>query len=450
MWAVMQNRYDLVKVLWKYSDHPIHLALIISVLFKRLSLHVYDTNLKLELEQRSQQFATYAYDVLDRCYNENMTLAYNALRESVKEWNYMTAVDIAAIVDLKEFIAHPCCQKWLTNTFQGQIRIRELTWGMYTVPNSLKILLCCLLVFPMYIWIRFKEDESNESKQNEDEELDVYDNMYKNIELKNIDTNILVEDGQNSNKICTKTCYINKAFMDNTNENSPLQRRIYKGFKRSNRNYHEVFVKKQPPLWRMITIMWCAPISKFYMSQFFYIIFLVTLSLTALYPNCGHQTLDSIISIWSLLIAITNIRSVYVLVFKYSSISLYSKLMETVLILSFTFVFAITRVFKIYFFPVYWQKVILAFAVVYFYYRLIYVYLPISPTLGPLFYRFRAMLLVDFINYMRISTVILMANAIALQTLRYPYEDLTIESIRKAIHKSFLAFFVGPPVGKIS
>ena len=40
----------------------------------------------------------------------------------------------------KHFIAHPCCQKWLTQRWFGNIHIRELDWGgPFKMPDGLKV-----------------------------------------------------------------------------------------------------------------------------------------------------------------------------------------------------------------------------------------------------------------------------------------------------------------------
>lgn len=439
MWAVVQNRYELVEILWKYCDHPIHLALIISMFFERLSWHVYDTNLKFELEQRSKTFASYAYDVLDRCYQENITLAYNVLRESIKDWNYMTAVDIAANARLKQFLAHPCCQKWLANTFQGKIRLREITWGFFTVPVSIKILLCSLLVFPMYIWVRFKNDEpKDDDEELDDDDDDELDDVYENV-------------NRNETYEMKQMAYNNQAFVNDVGTSNQSSNTMNENYRSDRKKKREVFVEKQPPLWKMIIMMWSAPISKFYTSLLFYVIFLILISLAALYPNCGNIILDSIVCSWSLLIAISYIRHVYILFIRYSSVvTVYPKIIEILLILIFTGIFSTTRVLRIYFYPIYWQKIMIALAVLYFYYRLISVYLPISSTLGPFLYRFRLMITVDFVNYMRITTVILIANSIAIRSLQYPYEELTVDSVKSVFHQGIVSLFTGPPSGKIT
>ena len=446
IWAVMQNRYKLVEVLWKYCDHPVHLSLVISMFFERLSWHVMDTNLKAELKQRSKQFANYANGVLDKCYNDNISLAYNVLRESNKDWNYMTAVDIAANAHLKQFLAHPCCQKWLTSTFQGKIRLRDVAWGFFSIPVPIKILLCSFLIFPMYVWVRFKNENSSlhttDRKETVEEELDVYEEMYNNIiiDYQRQTSKNESKDPVYTTKVSPKdnsTGFVNMAF-ENTESTKSKHPSV-------NHHRREVFVKRQPPLYEMIYMMWDSPITKFYTSQLFYMIFLVLISFTTIYPNCGNIILDSIICLWTFLIAISYIRHTYILVIKYSSISIYSKIIEIILILAFSSIFTVTRILKVYFYPLFGQKVMLALALLYFYYRLISIYLPISPTLGPFLYRFRLMITVDFVNYMRITLVILISNSIVLYALQHPYRDLTTDSVNSILHQGVLTLFNGPP-----
>ncbi|KAI2808613.1 hypothetical protein BLOT_006558 [Blomia tropicalis] len=467
IWAVMQNRSELAKVLWKYCDHPVHLALIISIAFERLSWNVIDTNVKAEMKHKSKQFADYANGVLDKCYNVNISQAYNVLRESIKDWNYMTAVDIAASGKLKRFIAHPCCQKWLTNTFQGKIRLREITWGFFSLPVSIKVLLCSLLAFPMYIWVQFKEHhrESNCEQNELDDDFDVYESMYTHldygasketnrIENVNVQLSTIVSNNNNNNNLTQQfespitigpmtssvssvsSGIVNKAFEHRDHPTTRFEMNVHR---------REMFVHKQPPLWKMIQMMWGSPITKFYNSELFYVIYLILISIATLYPNCGNVALDSIICVWTYLFVISRIRHTYVLVIRYSSIPIYSRIIETLLMFSFATFLAVTRVLRIYFYPVYWQKSVMCLAILYFYYNLIAIYLPISPSLGPLLRRFRLMITNDFTNFMRITLVILVSNSIVMHALEWPYQTMTSNSWTNVIHEGMQSLFNMPP-----
>lgn len=77
--------------------------------------------------------------MLDACYMDTPNSAFDVLNEESPEWGYNTAVDIAANAQNKRFLAHICCQKWLTNEFFGKIKIRDMTWGLFSVPTSIKV-----------------------------------------------------------------------------------------------------------------------------------------------------------------------------------------------------------------------------------------------------------------------------------------------------------------------
>ena len=287
IWAVMANRYELVKVLWKYSDHPVHTALLISMFYERLSYNVMDINTKAEMKVKAVEFAAHANGVLDKCYNEDISQAYNVLRESTVDYDYMTAVDLAASAQLKQFMAHPCCQKWLTTTFQGHIRLREITWGFFTMPVPLKILLCSFLVFPMYLWVRFKEDEEEnggdgggeDGGEGLEEEFDIYDSIYgskKNIKEvqsggRQGSTSVASTNPFRTSEVATISGFVNTAYAEEEDTELPKahqQKKKASHFATSSSNKRrEVFVKRQPPLWRMVQMMWCSPITKFYTSQ---------------------------------------------------------------------------------------------------------------------------------------------------------------------------------------
>lgn len=54
LWAVFANRSKLAKILWTHSEQPIHIALIVSMIYEHLQDYVHDTNLKQELQTLSR------------------------------------------------------------------------------------------------------------------------------------------------------------------------------------------------------------------------------------------------------------------------------------------------------------------------------------------------------------------------------------------------------------
>ena len=93
---------------------------------------------------------------MDTSFQASNCRAFDILSEEIPDFNCKTAVELAAVARNRKFIAHPCCQKWLTYLFHGDVRIRELKFGPFTVPPWIKIILSAFLIFPMYFWIHFK------------------------------------------------------------------------------------------------------------------------------------------------------------------------------------------------------------------------------------------------------------------------------------------------------
>jgi len=53
VFAVLLKRHKLAKILWKRTDQPICIALLCSMMYKRLSLLCHENYIKLELEEYS-------------------------------------------------------------------------------------------------------------------------------------------------------------------------------------------------------------------------------------------------------------------------------------------------------------------------------------------------------------------------------------------------------------
>ncbi len=80
-----------------------------------------------------------AVTLLDLCYKDSSNQAFQALNKKLSDFNNKTVVEIARMGKNKWFIAHPCCQKWLSKRWYGNLQIRELDWGRPKLPDWLKV-----------------------------------------------------------------------------------------------------------------------------------------------------------------------------------------------------------------------------------------------------------------------------------------------------------------------
>ena len=85
-------------------------------------------------------FGKMAVSMLRLSYNESSMYTFSALSKHLDDFNSRTVVELAKLGGNKHFIAHPCCQKWLTQRWFGNIHIRELDWGgPIKMPDGLKV-----------------------------------------------------------------------------------------------------------------------------------------------------------------------------------------------------------------------------------------------------------------------------------------------------------------------
>ncbi|CAF4080202.1 unnamed protein product, partial [Rotaria sordida] len=155
IYAILMNRQQLAKILWKHSSEPIPLALICCMMFKKLAPYCHESYLKSLIGKQAKEFSNWAVGILDKSFNEDNQRTFEMLDEKHPDWNNMTTVELAYHSDNKEFMAHPVCQKWVTRQFYGEITPRELSWGLFTYPKFLKIILSAFFIFPMWFWINF-------------------------------------------------------------------------------------------------------------------------------------------------------------------------------------------------------------------------------------------------------------------------------------------------------
>ncbi|CAN7993898.1 unnamed protein product [Ixodes hexagonus] len=401
LWAAFSNRRKTAEVLWRNCDQPVHLALLISMTYERLTLYVYEGTIKQELLDTSRQVAALATGVLNLCYLDSTCRAYDILSVQSVDWKYKTAVDIAAEAKNRTFLAHPCCQKWLTNQFLGRISVRDITWGVLSVPLWLKVILCAFTVLPMYVWVRFKNDPHQ------------------------------MDYGEGGACIEGPTCF---------------SRRKYDRYDTAGTAAQEgIFIQLNPPLWKMVYLMWSAPITKFWVYQIFYVLFLGTFSVAVLWPSCGNMTLDIVTTSWIFLIAMETIDRTYRLHLNNANVPLMSKCVEVFVTSFFGAAYAGARLLSVGLFrDPYNGKVLICVGLLYFYYRQTLIYLPISPQLGPLLYRVKLMVMRDFANFMRMALLVIISGGIVTHAILYPDFPISVELFRRIFHKAWFSLFLTP------
>ena len=88
-----------------------------------------------------RDFACCAIGVLDLSFSQSDLRVYDVLNRKDPNLNDLTVIELAYNSDNKDFLSHPCCQKWITNKFNGSISVREFNLGMFEMPTWTKVLI---------------------------------------------------------------------------------------------------------------------------------------------------------------------------------------------------------------------------------------------------------------------------------------------------------------------
>lgn len=95
VWAVLMGRFQLAKVLWKFCDDPIPMALFISALYRGLAQHCSDSALANQIHANGRAFSVMAIEVLDMSYKESNARTFDLLNQKFPDFNDRTPIKIA-------------------------------------------------------------------------------------------------------------------------------------------------------------------------------------------------------------------------------------------------------------------------------------------------------------------------------------------------------------------
>lgn len=77
------------------------------------------------------------------------------------------------------------------------------------------------------------------------------------------------------------------------------------------------------------------------------------------------------------------------------------------------------------------SKVLLCFFLLYFFYRTVFIFLPMSSVLGPMLISMKLMVSKDFMTYLRLLIIFTTACGIALNSSLYPFYPINYEFLKK-------------------
>ncbi|OQV16369.1 putative Transient receptor potential cation channel subfamily M member 5 [Hypsibius exemplaris] len=500
VWSTLMGRHELTKVFWKYVEDPITTAIFVSAMWNGLSRFCREPELEKDIRIWGREFGVMGMDVLNMAYKESIDRAFGLLDREFPDFGRRTPVQLAYDARNRWFLAHPCCQKWINRLYMGHIQIASAHPGSMRIPDFIKILLSAFLIFPMYFWIHFPSLDSHHGRVIRrrgtvttpgHSVLTVMKEVdSKDIPLRTTPSRVSRQDTMGSEASLMGSSQ-NKSFIDDPGKTwlMQLQEDQQKSMKNESRRrlVRRIFFgamtggQTQFSLVDRVYLLWTAPVTKFWTFQFFYWMYLLLFSYVTLLPVCSKDfkaliplrlrginsmnetnpqndesgsisSVDVILWIWTALIASEIFFRNYQLIRARQFSNFMTNIIEMGLMLGFLIAYFMVRVlsYQPNLVNAYNARVLMSVGLIYFSYRLIGIFFPISDTLGPMLVRIKYMIGVDFLNYLKMILPFLLAGGITVQAILYPDRQLSWEVLRTAFHRSFFSLFLSQPIYELA
>lgn len=402
-WAVLNNRADVAKVLWLRTRRPIALALVISNMYYRLYKYwLTDIDLQLLAKANSLKFGKIAVEMMDVVYKESKILAFRSLLVRLKEFQFLSVVDLALISNNKFFIGHPCCQRSMWKRWYGSMTMKSFSLADVYIPHYIKLFLCLTLVFPIYFWLNFTPDHPPGTSSS-------------STHLQDSSNNRVSQQGRNEETQETRSPKV---------EGDPFL---------------------TPPLYTKIYYLWTAPITKFWLTQFFFLVYIMLYSYALLLPYCGKRVINLIILIWTVDLLLQDTYQFIYFKMKTYWVSIPWEVLQTlnlVLVLLSHIILALQQ------FGFSWTnvpytdlKIMRALALIILFYRALNYLLSTSVSLGPMLVNIKQLISKDLVNWFWLWIIYLVASGVAIHVSIYPLDSFSLESFARAIYRSLITLF---------
>ncbi|KAB1278670.1 Transient receptor potential cation channel subfamily M member 8 [Camelus dromedarius] len=137
IWAILQNKKELSKVIWEQTKGCTLAALGASKLLKTLAKVKNDINAAGESEELANEYETRAVELFTECYSSDEDLAEQLLVYSCEAWGGSNCLELAVEATDQHFIAQPGVQNFLSKQWYGEISRDTKNW---------KIILCLFII----------------------------------------------------------------------------------------------------------------------------------------------------------------------------------------------------------------------------------------------------------------------------------------------------------------
>ncbi|OQV20964.1 putative Transient receptor potential cation channel subfamily M member 6 [Hypsibius exemplaris] len=400
VFAVLFNRPNLVKVLIKYSSEPLLQALFAESLYHGLYRNVSHFAMSEVLQFTCNQFAQIATDLLDKAVTVSPIRGHGILTRRFPDFNNKTPLEIAYDTNNKQFVAHTNVQSWLDQYYFNFVKVKG-AW------DNLKLFLSAIFIFPMYIWLSFPRLRKVPPVPSRDD-IPSQDGVFR------------PKSAQDAEKILAKV------------------QRIQAGEQAADRSTEVV---PRPPFMEMLRAVWAAPAVRFYTWHMFYWMFLILICVDIMLPPCRFIGVDIAvfvltISMWCEIV----LRTVYDMQ-RFRRVHWVERSYDLISQTVFNILFFLYRIAPYRYDHPFAGRVILAFGIVYYCYRVWGWFYYMDKTIGPLIRVTVQMFRLDLSRWIVLIAPFLISTSLIFMGVINPDWPATGDDWRHAFYRGIFNLF---------
>uniref|UniRef100_A0A1I8GTE3 Ion_trans domain-containing protein n=1 Tax=Macrostomum lignano TaxID=282301 RepID=A0A1I8GTE3_9PLAT len=125
IWSLLVGKLQMAELFWTMEKEPVAAALLSSMILKAMVGRTDDFTDKEDFQRGGAQFEDHAWGVLDQCYREDERRALLLINRELKFYGDSSCIYLAAEGESIKFMAHPCCQDFLTSTWMGRLSAKN-------------------------------------------------------------------------------------------------------------------------------------------------------------------------------------------------------------------------------------------------------------------------------------------------------------------------------------
>ncbi|XP_060552910.1 transient receptor potential cation channel subfamily M member 2-like isoform X4 [Ruditapes philippinarum] len=299
LWAILFNRRELGKMMWRAGQDQLGAALVACAILKALAAVADDDEeleLSQDLEDHANMYEDMAVGVISECYKRDKMMAHQLLVRRLEPYGKTTLFTLADTHTLMKFMGNTCCQTKLNLIWKGRMALYTQSW---------KILLS--LVFPFCVpTIKFTTNEG--LLPGSDQGNDDYDDLDEGEEV--------VETNKEDIRVISNKVMPNTVSREGPEEELFVRSKSRRANKKRKKLYRvQMFTDTRTNsigLLDAFYFFYTAPVSVFIVNTISYLVFLALFTyfvLTNLYPDQGSMV-EYVVWGWTITMLLEEIRQV--------------------------------------------------------------------------------------------------------------------------------------------